>query len=113
MRGKQLAQTIAMLAAIAGFAAASGVKAEDLPEKIERMEQELQELKRELQQQKEAQQKAEAERMKEQESAKAAESTALRELAERVKIGAYGSFRFEHSSLDEVKNTFTFRRLVL
>ena len=113
MRGKQLAQTMAMLAAIAGFAAASGVKAEDLPEKIERMEQELQELKRELQQQKEAQQKAEAERTKEQESATAAESTALRELAERVKIGAYGSFRFEHSSLDEVKNTFTFRRLVL
>ena len=30
----------------------------------------------------------------------------------RVKVGAYGSFRFESNSLTDVKNTFTLRRLV-
>ncbi len=34
-------------------------------------------------------------------------------ILERVKPGGYGSFRFEHNSLDDIKNTFTLRRLVL
>lgn len=34
-------------------------------------------------------------------------------LLERVKIGGYGSLRFEGNSLDKLENTFTFRRFVL
>ena len=108
MKLQRLAGTLAVLAVIAAFGTVARAGTEDLPEKIRRMEEELQQLKQELQQQKQAQEKAQAEQ-----AAKAAETSSLRELAERVKIGAYGSFRFEHSSLDEVKNTFTFRRFVL
>jgi gas vesicle protein len=34
-------------------------------------------------------------------------------LLDRVKIGGYGSMRFESNSLDNLENTFTFRRFVL
>jgi hypothetical protein len=34
-------------------------------------------------------------------------------LLDRVKIGGYGSLRFESNSLDNLENTFTFRRFVL
>lgn len=34
-------------------------------------------------------------------------------LLDRVKIGGYGSLRFESNSLDNLQNTFTFRRFVL
>lgn len=34
-------------------------------------------------------------------------------LLDRVKIGGYGSLRFEGNSLDKLQNTFTFRRFVL
>ena len=37
----------------------------------------------------------------------------LQSLAERVRIGGYGSLRWEQSSLADASNTFTFRRLVL
>jgi len=35
------------------------------------------------------------------------------DLLERVKIGGYGSVRYENSSLDDLRSTFTLRRLVL
>ena len=115
-------------AVIAVFAAAvcgapARAHAEDLAEKIQRMEQELQEMKGELQRQKAVQQKAEQEKAEQDKAAAeraAAQAAAAppskavaAELLERVKLGGYGSFRFEHSSLDDVKNTFTYRRFVL
>lgn len=110
MRINRAAGMLVLLFAIGGFTNIRPAGGEDLPERIQRMEEELQQLKQELQEQKQAQQ--EAQQAKEQ-AAKAADTSALGELPERIKIGAYGSFRFEHSSLDDVKNTFTFRRLVL
>ena len=35
------------------------------------------------------------------------------DLLERVKIGGYGSVRYENSSLDDLRSTFTLRRFVL
>ena len=35
------------------------------------------------------------------------------DLLERVKIGGYGSLRYDNSSLDDLYSTFTFRRFVL
>jgi len=94
------------------------VHAEDLSERIQRMEQELAEMKQELRRQKEAQERAQAQQQakdqaKEQAPASVTAASSLRELTDRVKVGGYGSFRFEHSSLDDVNNTFTFRRFVL
>ena len=40
-------------------------------------------------------------------------TTQILGLLERVKIGGYGSLRYENSSLDEQRSTFTFRRFVL
>lgn len=85
-------------------------RAEDVNDKIQRMERELEELKREVQQQK--QQKAE-ERPVAEPASKPAVTGAYRELLDRIKIGAYGSMRFEASDLADQKNSFVFRRFVL
>jgi hypothetical protein len=37
----------------------------------------------------------------------------VREITDRVKLGGYGSFRYEGNSLSEEHNTFTYRRFVL
>lgn len=42
-----------------------------------------------------------------------AEEPAYRRVLDHVKLGGYGSFRYEASNLDEAHSTFTFRRLVL
>ena len=109
------------------------VRAEGLDDRIERMEHELQELKQQLKEEQAARQKErdDAARQKEKENAETAQPKALgaeatnaaatekpaetvaRELLDRVKIGGYGSLRFEGSSLDQVHNSFTFRRFVL
>ena len=107
---------------------ASAARADDLSDKIERMEQELNEMKRELQAQKEAQQKAAAEQQEREKRAqeKEAQEKQAREeapkatagadyhaLLDRVKVGGYGSMRFEASDLEQQKNEFVFRRFVL
>lgn len=112
------------------------VYAEDLAEKVRQMEIQLNELKRELEAQKAAQEKAaaaERERAAEEKAAqqKAAEAQAAeaktatgggvtetakeayKEVSDRVKLGGYGSMRFEASDLDRQKNSFLLRRLVL
>jgi hypothetical protein len=43
----------------------------------------------------------------------ATSASGLRSLVDRVQLGGYGSIRFEGSSLDDQKATFTFRRFVL
>lgn len=98
--------------------------AQTLEDKIRALEQELKELKEEL--------KSTVQREKEKASvepqikasqaekkviatdqAEKVETQRYEELLDRVKIGGYGSFRFEANSLNELRNTFTLRRLVL
>lgn len=102
-------------------------RAEDLAEKVRQMEVQLNELKRELEAQKAAQEKAQAAEMEKAAQTKAAEEQAAKEgrtaadvarrayneVADRVKIGGYGSMRFEASDLDKQKNSFILRRFVL
>jgi len=93
-----------------------GGRAEDLSEKIERMEQELQQLKRELRRQKDAQEELQAQqRAKDAAAVPAPEpiSGAYRDALDRVKVGGYGSMRFEASDLKDQKHSFVFRRFVL
>jgi len=102
-----------VVAALGVCERARQARAEDLAAKIQRMEQELEELKQELRHQKEAQERAQAQQRAQQQAEAVATASSLGALTDRVKVGGYGSFRFEHSSLDDVKNTFTFRRFVL
>ena len=113
-----------VVALLAAGLLARPARAEDLSDKIQRMEQELNEMKRELQAQKEAQQKAaaeQAERDKQAQEKQAKEDTATqatagasyRELLDRVKLGGYGSLRYEASDLAQQKNEFVLRRFVL
>jgi 7-keto-8-aminopelargonate synthetase-like enzyme len=106
------------LAAVAA-ALSAPAHAEDLDDRIQRMEQELEDLKRELKEQKEAPKAAPAASApavaapSEAASAIAEEEAGepfYREVLNRVKVGGYGSFRFEHNSLDDIRNTFTLRR---
>jgi len=113
----------AVVALLAVGVVGRAASAEDLSDKIQRMEQELEEMKRELQAQKEAQQKAAAEQQErdkqaqekqaKEEVGKAAAGADYRALLDRVKVGGYGSMRFEASDLKEQKDQFVLRRFVL
>jgi hypothetical protein len=118
---------------LATMAVARPTYADDLADRIQQMEQQLQEMKRELQAQKEAQQKAAAEQQErdrraqekeaqekeaqekeaKEEAGKAVAGVDYRKLLDRVKVGGYGSTRFEASDLEQQKNQFVFRRFVL
>ena len=102
---------LVMIAFAPAFAAA-----ETLDEKVQRMEGELQQLKQEMA----------AEKKPEPTPAPVPPVAALaakpegessgfsyRDIVDRVKLGAYGSVRFEHNTLDDIHNTFTLRRLVM
>jgi hypothetical protein len=112
-----------VIALLAAAIVVSPACADDLADKIEQMERELQEMKRELQAQKAAQQKAAAEQQErdkqaqEQQAKDAATKTVAgvdyRALLDRVKVGGYGSTRYEASDLKEQKNEFVLRRFVL
>jgi hypothetical protein len=98
-----------------------------LEEKIERLQQQMLEMQKELnslrlqqQQTAEEAQKAVEETKKQQEDTAQQIQTTREEITEktlglldRVKLGGYGSLRFESNSLDELHDTFTFRRFVL
>lgn len=75
--------------------------------RIERIEDHMRALQEEL---------AELKQDREVSAAKVAEVeeelSGLQRLLSRVKVGGYGSARYEASSLDDQQNTFTFRRLV-
>ena len=111
--------------------------AESLEQRVERMERELRELKSELRRRDDAERRraAEASRVQTAPPARAAtpppavvaeappaepgattstaRNAALRGLVDRVQLGGYGSLRYEGSSLEEQRHTFTFRRFVL
>jgi hypothetical protein len=98
---------------------------EELSDKIDRLEGELQEMKRELQRQKDAQ----AQQAKEAEELRAKHVPSepatvgavadeggvpmYRKVLDRVQIGGYGSTRFEASDLENQNNSFVLRRFVL
>jgi hypothetical protein len=114
-----------------GAALAMGVpaRADDLEDRIDRMERDLQEMKRELQRRKAgAPPPAEAPATAEAPppapppvtatapaagGAKEDAERVIGAITDRVKLGAYGSIRYEASNLDEQHSTFTFRRFVL
>ncbi len=94
---------------------------------LDELEKQLQDIQKQIQQMKEEKQRQD-QKLRDLEAAQAAqkqeikkEAASLREqakrvsseLAERGKIGGYGSVRFESNSLKEQSNTFTFRRFVL
>jgi len=125
----KLSKRTTMLCTVLAALAARPVPAQDtnLHEKIERMQRQLEEMKRELEAQE--QQKsapppgaASGSQAAAEPPAPAAEPAApagitasgvYREITDRVQLGGYGSFRFEHSGQEMPENTFTLRRLVL
>ncbi len=91
-----------------------------LEDKIDTLQKQMLEMQQELTTLREQQQKETAEVRKRQEesiqqiqTAKEQVTEQTLDLLDRVKLGGYGSFRFEGNSLDKLHNTFTFRRLVL
>jgi hypothetical protein len=111
---------------------AVAARAETLAERVERMERELRELKDELHRRdaEDARRRNEDDARRAQDEARRAQEQAERDKAQakvvakdgdsaldtvrdRVKLGAYGSVRYEGSSLEDQKHTFTFRRFVL
>ncbi len=84
---------------------AAPARGEDLPARVERMERELQELKQQLREEREAKEKAAA--------AAPAAAPVYEQVLDRVKVGGYGSFRFEASDLADQKTSFVLRRFVL
>jgi len=119
---------VLLLSGVLGALAPQVTRGDDLADKIQQMEQQLQEMKRELEAQRaEQRQASEARQAKEAAAKEAAAREAAakeavtkevakpvyRELLDRVKVGGYGSFRFESNSLPSVNNTFTLRRVVM
>ncbi len=80
-----------------------GATVEELEEQVKALNEKIEQVKREREEQKKA----------EVEPAKEARQPFYREALERVRVGGYGSIRFESNTLDEVGSTFTFRRFVL
>ncbi|HXJ34794.1 MAG TPA: hypothetical protein VMS22_12240, partial [Candidatus Eisenbacteria bacterium] len=123
-------------AALALALAGGPAFAETLADRVDRMERELKELKAELRRRDAADRKRETGRAAAAKTAPApaapavaaspasttevaaAEPTSTRDRAldaiiDRVRLGGYGSVRFEGSSLDDQPDTFTYRRFVL
>jgi hypothetical protein len=127
---RKLLISIALVGSLAGSASAQSARS-TAEEKIKAIEQQMREMQSAMQQRmaemqremdalKEQQQKDSEEAKKRQEESLQQVQTAQEEfrertlsLLERVKIGGYGSLRFEGNSLDKLENTFTFRRVVL
>lgn len=108
-----------LVIALTGTAAAQGT-ARTLEEKIDTLQQQMLEMQHELDTLREQRQKDTEEAHKRQEEQTEQVQTVKEQvteqtlsLLERVKLGGYGSFRFESNSLDNLENTFTFRRFVL
>ena len=111
---------VALSVAMAPIGTAAGATLEELERQLQEIQKQIREMKEEKQQQDQKIREVEAVQAAQKEEVKK-EAAGLREqarrvsseLAERVKIGGYGSVRFESNSLKEQSNTFTFRRFVL
>lgn len=91
-----------------------------LEEKIDRLQQQMSEMQGELTTLRAQQKKAVEEAQKRQQDQVQQIQTTKEELTEktlnlldRVKLGGYGSLRYESNSLNDLHNTFNFRRFVL
>lgn len=99
---------------------AGGATLDDLEKQLQDLQRQIQQMRDERQRQDQKLREVEAAQAAQQEDLKK-ETASLREqarrvsseLAERVKLGGYGSVRFESNSLKEQSDTFTFRRFVL
>ncbi|MGH7803243.1 MAG: hypothetical protein ACREQJ_02770 [Candidatus Binatia bacterium] len=87
--------------------ASSAAAADPRQDRIERLEREIERLRDEVESLKEERKEAPSAAPSEGVAATAAA------IADRVKIGGYGSLRFEHNTADDTFDTFTFRRFVL
>jgi len=77
------------------------------------MQREMEALKAQQQQEREEANKKQAESLQQVQTVQEEFHEKTLSLLERVKLGGYGSTRFEANSLDQLSNTFTLRRLVL
>ncbi len=116
---RRVLTAMGLLAALGGTAAAQS-PALTPEEKIEKLQRQMLEMRQELDALKEQQRQDAAAAKKRQEESTQQLQTAREQLTEqtlslleRVKIGGYGSVRFEGNSLNKLADTFTFRRFVL
>ncbi len=92
------------------------VRGDESDERMRKLEEQVIELQKELHALKEAQQKkAEEAQARQAESAKSLpavqeSSEKAQNLLDRVTLTGYGSIRFEHNTLDNLQDTFTYRR---
>lgn len=123
-RGTRIGMAAAVVLALAGSA-----RAEDIQDRVERLERELLELKAEMKR-RDAEKARPAVETAPSATAPAPAPTPMAKapaapvekaeggvvpagLLERVRLGGYGSVRYEGSSLDDQNHTFTFRRFIL
>ncbi|MGE0823709.1 MAG: coiled-coil domain-containing protein [Candidatus Binatia bacterium] len=84
-----------------------------MQEQMTAMQREMDALKAQQQQELEETTKQQAESLQQVQTAQDEFRSQTLDLLERVKIGGYGSLRYDNSSLDDLNSTFTFRRFVL
>ena len=84
-----------------------------MQEQMTTMQREMEALKAQQQQEREETNKKQAESLQQVQTAQEEFREKTLGLLERVKLGGYGSTRFEANSLDQLHDTFTLRRLVL
>ena len=84
-----------------------------MQEQMTTMQREMEALKAQQQQEREEANKKQAESLQQVQTAQEEFREKTLGLLERVKLGGYGSTRFEANSLDQLHDTFTLRRLVL
>ena len=111
---------VALTVAMAPVGIAAGATLEDLEKQLQGLQKQIDEMKQEKQRQDQKLREVEAAQAAQQEDL-TRETATLREqtrrvsseLLDRVRIGGYGSVRFEANNLKEQRNSFTFRRFVL
>lgn len=111
---------VALAVGMAPAGIAAGATLDDLENQLQGLQKQIDQMKQEKQRQDQKLREMEAAQAAQKEEIKQ-EAASLREqsrrvysdLTDRVKIGGYGSVRFETNSLKEQHNTFTFRRFVL
>ncbi len=112
---RQLVTTILALVLL-GHLPARGTTLEELEVQVKALNEKIEQMKREQEQQKQAEQlrqQQEEQKKTEAKPATAAREPFYKEILGGVRIGGYGSFRFEGSNLKDVGDTFTYRRFVL
>lgn len=111
---------VALIVAVAPAGIATGATLEDLEKQLQGLQSQIEQMKQEKQRQDQKLREVEAAQATQKEEL-TRETATLREqtrrvsseLLDRVRIGGYGSVRFEANNLKEQRNSFTFRRFIL